>query len=144
MEIVIDRLYQVPLINPKETLGVLYLIEDNEVVFECKTLELPWKNNDNEVSCIPSGKYKVTFYNSPTKGEVLLLHNVPNRSMIEIHYGNYYTQILGCILVGKSHTKINNDAVIDISKSKYTLDKIISILKKTNEEEFDLKINWRS
>lgn len=144
MEIVIDRLYQVPLRNPKETLGVLYLVENNEVVFECKTLELPWKNNENKISCIPNGTYKVTFYKSPTKGEVLLLQNVPNRSMIEIHSGNYYTQILGCILVGKSHTKINNDAVIDISSSKYTLKKIISILKKTNEEEFNLKINWRN
>jgi hypothetical protein len=67
------------------------------------TLELPVKDG-LPGSAIPPGRYKVTVYNSPHFGrEVPLLEDVPGRSEIEIHYGNYPTDSRGCILVGLEH-----------------------------------------
>ena len=41
------------------TLGQLFL---NGERF-CDTLELPWKNNQRRISCIPEGEYKVRIKN---------------------------------------------------------------------------------
>lgn len=76
--------------------------------FNCVTLER------HDIS-IPVGTYKVTLYQSPTKGLVPLLHDVPNREMIEIHWGNYETDSLGCILVGMER----DGFAIDSSKSAF-------------------------
>lgn len=63
--------------------------------FECFTLERP------EVQIEP-GTFKATVYISPTHNyKVLLLHDVPNRSMIEVHRGNWPKDSKGCILVGR-------------------------------------------
>lgn len=63
--------------------------------FNCVTLE-------RHDIYIPEGTYKVTLYKSPKhKGELVpLLHDVPRRSFIEIHPGNWETDSEGCILVG--------------------------------------------
>ena len=96
-------------------------------IFDFVTLELPWKDNQQNISCIPEGKYTWQKYMSPKHGEVLLIHQVPNRSMIEIHKGNFTTDIEGCILPGDSHTDINGDGVIDVTNSAVTLNKILDI-----------------
>jgi hypothetical protein len=50
---------------------------------------------------IPVGMYPVTLYPSPHFERMMpLLNDVPGRSCIEIHYGNYPTESDGCILVG--------------------------------------------
>lgn len=67
-------------------------------MFECYTLE-------NSEVIIPQGSYNVVLYDSPMAGHVVpLLQNVPERSMIEIHSGNYIKDSKGCILVGRQHT----------------------------------------
>ncbi|MDE2233673.1 MAG: hypothetical protein KGJ90_06250 [Patescibacteria group bacterium] len=58
-------------------------------------------DNQPKISCIPKGSYQVTRYNSPSKGEDFLLHDVPDRSMIELHVGNTVDNTEGCILVGR-------------------------------------------
>lgn len=144
MKIEITRLYQVPFSNPKETLGVLYLIDDNRIIFDCKTLELPWKENRNRISCIPPGTYKCRFYNSPSKGEVLLLYNVPERSYIEIHIGNYNRDILGCIIVGYEWRDIDGDRLMDVVNSRVAFSRLKNLLRSSGQEEFELEIKWRS
>ena len=63
--------------------------------FDCVTLE---RHDIN----IPCGTYPVELYDSPSRGyKVPMLKNVPNRSYIEIHSGNWETDSKGCILVGK-------------------------------------------
>jgi hypothetical protein len=67
------------------------------------TLELPWKNNANEISCIPTGQYPVAFRNDPgSKYKYRHLHvrNVPGRQWILVHKGNFPKDTLGCILPG--------------------------------------------
>ena len=53
-----------------------------------------------DVVCIPKGRYRMSIFKSPKfRSEVLLLHDVPGRSAIEIHKGNYPKDTRGCILV---------------------------------------------
>ena len=65
------------------------------------TLELPWRGNERNVSCIPEGSYLATRELHPKKGIVYRLHNVEGRSGILIHVGNSLTDTEGCILIGK-------------------------------------------
>jgi len=76
--------------------------------FSCHTLELPWRENQRNISCIPAGEYKVRLRISPKYGQVYHVKEVPNRSYILIHSGNvagdttlgYRTNVNGCILLG--------------------------------------------
>ena len=95
--------------------------------FQCFTLELPDLDNQQDISCIPAGKYDYYFRNSPHNGAVLELRAVPNRRYIQIHAGNFTSQILGCILVGDGVRWINKDSIPDVSNSKATLKKLIKL-----------------
>lgn len=101
----------------------------------CCTLELPWKGNQHDISCIPEGKYKCISYTSPKNGrEVWMLQNVPGRSNIEIHNGSFLTDTEGCIIVGDKHTEYKGLPLTN--NSKQTLSKI----KATMPKEFWLEI----
>lgn len=109
----------------KQTLGDFRLEENGKVLFECKTLELPWLNNQQQKSCIPAGKYQVVTRFSPKFKNHFHVLDVPGRSYILIYPGNYYTDILGCILVGDKHTDVNGDGFRDVVNSKNTLSKLL-------------------
>lgn len=111
----------------KQTLGTLQLLDDNKEIFKCKTLELPDLGNQKKVSCIPKGTYKITPRTSPKYGLHFLVNNVINRDAILIHHGNYFTDILGCILVGENHIDINGDGLKDVTSSKLTMKKLTEL-----------------
>ena len=100
--------------------------------FKCFTLELPWRNNMRSVSCVPAGAYLATKYTSPSKGNVLLLRDVPERSYIEIHAGNFTSNTRGCILVGDSIKFLNADGIPDVTGSKRTLAKLLKLASNDN------------
>lgn len=63
------------------------------------TLELPWRDNQPNVSCIPEGEYWCApeqRHNRPS----YRIHDVPGRSGVLIHTGNFLTDTSGCILPG--------------------------------------------
>lgn len=72
------------------------------------TGELPWRNNQRGISCIPPGKYICKIGHSPKRGDVYYVTNVKGRSNVQIHRGNwcgdktrgYKSDVLGCILLG--------------------------------------------
>lgn len=120
-----------------QTLGKMYVLDNNNSIeFSCDTLELPWKDNKRNVSCVPSGDYKVVKRYSPKFGNHFHLTNVKNRSYILIHKGNYYTDIRGCILVGSDLTDINKDGHLDVISSGNTMNKLLKIMP----DKFDLTI----
>lgn len=100
----------------KQTIGKLYAKG-----FELHTLELDWDNNQKQTSCIPQGVYKVVPRTSEKYGKHFHILNVPNRDFILIHQGNYYTHILGCILVGVGLQDINKDTKPDVISSKHAM-----------------------
>lgn len=92
------------------TLGTMYL--DGEEV--CKTLERPWVDNKENISCIPEGKYECIRDNTG-KFRYWKVLNVPNRSLIEIHNGNFQDETRGCILVGRVHEYSNEEWIVKFS-----------------------------
>ncbi len=96
-----------------------------------KTLELPWKENKTQVSCIPTGSYTCKITNSPKFGKVYNVQNVKDRSNILIHAGNvagdtskgYKSDVLGCILVGLNNGELDNQkGVLNSKQALATLD----------------------
>jgi hypothetical protein len=87
------------------TLGKLYV--DGE--YECETLELPWLDNKQSVSCIPNGSYNVRIRSADEsrsyKYNHLIVQEVPNRSYILFHIGNTTKDSRGCILSGQTRKK---------------------------------------
>jgi hypothetical protein len=64
----------------------------------CLTIELPWKNNEKKVSCIPEGKYFIKKRYSKKFQWHLEVLDVENRSLILFHPANNALQELnGCI-----------------------------------------------
>lgn len=114
--------------GPRQTLGNLLIYDNVYDLFKCKTLELPWKNNEPRISCIPVGKYNVIRHKSPKFGDCFWIKNVLLRSEILIHRGNFYTDILGCVLVGQAFTDIDGDGLLDVTYSQKTVNHLLSIL----------------
>lgn len=97
------------------TEGFLIVMEGDPYLskptFSCKTMELPWRNNKPQISRIPAGEYEVVIRESPKFGLTYWVRNVPNRSYILIHSGNFAgdkekgfkTHVYGCILLGQKH-----------------------------------------
>ena len=80
--------------HPKGTNGTLYT--NGEKV--CHTIELPWKENLPQRSCIPEGRYELQWRWSARFKHHLLVTGVPNRSLILVHPANDAQQELrGCI-----------------------------------------------
>lgn len=98
------------------------------VAFKCFTLELPWKDNLTNISCVPAGIYPYTKYDSPKHGLVLLLEDIPDRTFIEIHAGNYTRQILGCVLPGDGIKYLDNDSIPDVVNSRTTLRRLLAVV----------------
>lgn len=107
-----------------QTLGELLF--DGKVI--AKTIELPWISNKNRISCIPVGTYKVVRRYSSKYGHHFHVLDVPGRSYILIHNGNYYRDFLGCIGVGKSHADIDKDGYLDVTSSKDKMKELLKIL----------------
>jgi len=105
--------------------------------FQCFTLELPLLNNASNVSCIyPAGGYVGRKHFSVKNGDVIAIDNVCDRTNIQVHSGNYTSQIQGCILVGDSVKFLNEDKIPDVTNSKATLKKLLNLL----ENEFSIEI----
>ncbi len=114
--------------NSKVTLGVLFISTN------VKTLELPWRNNEKNISCIPAGRYKAVLHNSPKFGRCIKLLDVPERTDILIHAGNTTDDTEGCIIVGSEH--IDNA----VMSSRVALNKLLTIAELMSDDELFITI----
>jgi len=121
-----------------QTLGYFSLYEGVNLIFDCVTLELAWKDNETNVSCIPKGTYKVTPRYSDKYTQHFILEDVPNRKFILIHAGNFNSDTEGCILLGTSFGKINQDSLLDITASRRATSELLFA---TDGEGFELTIS---
>lgn len=107
----------VPLIRlaylPTVTLGRLTLPDGVRLY----TVERPWIENRPSISCIPEGEYECAprrfFRGGYEAAEVL---NVPGRSHILFHVGNWARDVEGCIAVVSELGCVNGE--IGGSRSK--------------------------
>jgi len=133
MKGVINRLVE----EKVQTLGRFYLYEGTRQLFDCVILELPYRSNKKNISNICSGVYTCKLRYSEKYDWHYELQDVQGRSLILIHFGNYYTDTRGCILFGKNFDDINKDGYKDITSSRATIKEFMSIAPK----EFELTIN---
>ena len=104
------------------TLGLLSAPERGLALF---TLELPWLDNERSISCIPEGEYEAIYRQSPKNGEVFELLNVPDRTYIQFHKGNFNYQTEGCILVGKNIGFYNEGTIPDVGRSGDAMEQLL-------------------
>lgn len=112
----------------RQTLGYFVVFDELKKLYEGRTMELAWRNNQLRISCIPAGSYECIKHTSPKFGLCFWVQDVPGRSEILIHPGNYNTDLLGCIAPGRTHTDINKDGMIDVTNSRATLKKLLEVL----------------
>lgn len=70
-----------------------------------RTIELPWRDNKQQRSCIPAGTYRLVWSESPKFGMCYHVLHVPGRSAVLVHPANFAgdvelgwtTQLHGCI-----------------------------------------------
>ena len=113
--------------------------------FQCFTFELPWKDNKPNLSCIPAGTYKVVPFSGRRFKRVYHILDVPNRSYILIHSGNfagdrtkgYRSHTYGCILVGDRFGYLCGQRAV--LNSRLTLCRLKNYL---SYRPFILRIHW--
>lgn len=108
------------------TVGVLR-VDDHSFY----TLELPWKDNERSVSCIPSGAYILTPHawsddNAFKFKKTWEVNDVKGRSSILIHVGNFTSDTDGCILVGMG-LSIKGDQKM-VTHSRNAVDKLRELI----------------
>lgn len=119
--------------SPLQTKGKVVISEDDTKLMECFSLELPWLENAQKISCIPEGTYTGKLrYSAKFNRFLFEIQNVPGRSSILIHIGNYASpkksDVEGCILLGSSYGDINTDGIPDILNSTVTINKFYEIM----------------
>lgn len=85
--------------------------------------ELPWRGNAVDKSCIPPGDYRCEPYNSKRFGPGFQLQDVPDRTSILIHKGNwcgdkakgFRSDIEGCILLGEGRDFLSGQDTVSPS-----------------------------
>lgn len=119
-----------------QTVGTLSLFDGAVVRRTFRTLEPPWRDNLPNVSRIPDGLYRVTRRESTKYGAHLHLLEVPGRSFILIHAGNFADDTSGCILIGGGLRDIDADGRLDVTSSRVALTSLIL----NTPDEFDLVV----
>ena len=113
--------------NDKRIISRMEAINKKSEMTTGYTLEPPDLDNKKSKSCIPAGEYKAYIRKKESSKwdyDVIQLKNVPNRSAIQMHAGNYPEDTNGCILPGEGRGK---NAVWS---SKMKLDEIFNIIGK--------------
>lgn len=119
-ECVLIRLHR----EPKQILGLLFVLQDTKVIFSAKTLELPWRRNKPNASCVPAGSYPLIWeYSNKFKRFLYELKGVPGRSESKVHPLNHYWQTNGCVGLGDMHLRLDPDKYRDLRNSAETVDR---------------------
>ena len=98
----------------------------------CNTIELPWRENETRVSCIPEGKYFIKKRFSQKFQWHLEIENVQNRSLILFHpANNALLELNGCIA---PVTKLSGPGLGLMSRKAFiTLKRLVYKVLDTNE-----------
>jgi len=121
--------YLIRTYSPTHTQAMFSALDNyGNILFQCVTLELPWKDNAPQVSCIPEGIYQVRTRRTDKFGLHYHVQDVPARDWILFHPGNFVSQLRGCIIPGFRLTNLNKDGIPDIADSKAALNSMLANL----------------
>lgn len=115
------------------TFGFLYTDESKYY-----TLELPWRDNERNNSCIPVGEYECEFMPSSSSGKyksVYHVKGVEGRDGILIHNGNLPEHTKGCVLLGSKIGPLGGRAAVLGSRTAMK-----RFVREMEEKNFKLKV----
>lgn len=100
------------------------------------TLELPWKNNQNSISCIPAAVYTCKRFHSEKHPNTFQVMNVPGREAILFHIANRVRDLKGCIGVAEKFEPLDGELAVQESSQGFA-----EFLRITDGfDEFELEI----
>jgi hypothetical protein len=138
-EVIIHRIND----NGRQTLGLLTIIYGGNLIFICKTLELPYKDNQPHVSSIPMGTYTVKKTFSMRFNRMMWeVINVPGRTGIRIYSANFARQLNGSIALGSMAKDLDIDGDLELIHSGQTMLEFDEVM---GEDPFTLTImsSWQ-
>lgn len=111
------------------TMGVLHV---NSKFFSY-TLERPWLNDRNDVSCIPTGLYKVKLTESARFKKILpqlLMPTDSKRTGIRMHSASYVHELEGCISCGYEYYLTQSKVVL--TRSRDAINDLITLMSEAD------------
>lgn len=109
--------------TPNQILGFGSVFNSKlQSLFTFCSLELPFNENLQSKSAIPTGTYLCEKRIHNKFGKCFYIHNVFGRVGIYIHVGNIVSHTRGCPLVGAAFSDINKDGLLDVVSSRHTID----------------------
>ena len=107
------------------------------------SLELNWRDNKRQVSCIPAGEYNCIWKASPKFGMCYHVTDVPGRSNILIHAANFAglvslgqrADLQGCIALGLRKGELYGQPALLDSRAG-----VKAFVKAMNKQPFKLRI----
>lgn len=108
--------------------------------FLCHTIELPWKNNKRNLSCIPEGSYEIVTRYSKRFQNHLLIRGVKNRRLILFHpANNALKELEGCIA---PVTYLSNIGVG--TQSRPMMQKLLSLVHQAKDRKESILLTIKS
>lgn len=98
------------------------------------TIEKQWSDNKPFISCIPQGIYTCKPYSSAKYSNTYEITNVPDRTSILFHAGNWARDVQGCIALG---TELNPNEY-KINNSRVAMKKFLEHLDGIDEFEIEI------
>lgn len=124
-----------------ETLGRLSVVQQGRELWSCKAIELPGRDNQNNVSRIPAGTYVAEVVDSSPSFDYqhVWIHDensvyaAETRSGVKIHIANYARQLRGCIAPGEEFVDLDRDGQLDVASSEAALKGLLARMEAHTE-----------
>jgi len=137
--------------TPAEAVGLIQAVENpggssgGRVVYECPAIELPWRDNRNNRSCIPTGVYvyEQVDHSPSFSYEHFWVHDegsayaAGDRAGVKVHIANFVRQLLGCIAPGLRFVDLDGDGLVDVANSETALNELLDVLPEKTELVID-------
>jgi hypothetical protein len=112
MKFILKRVFE----NESGTWGVIANASKRGYIPFALTLERRWLQNAENVSCVPYGTYEAElYYSNKFNMWTYRLIDVPGRSGILLHKGNFDLDSQGCILLGEMFEPIDGKPALQRS-----------------------------
>lgn len=105
-----------------------------------RTIELPWRDNREDVSCIITGVFPLWVIERTKKFPYphIGVGDVPGRSGVRIHRANRPSQLLGCVAPGLAPYGFRTED--GVASSTDALERIVDAVRKGDDV---LRVAWR-
>ena len=121
--------------DENQSTGSLIVLDKlGQPIYISPCIERGDRNNEQNVSNVPTGTYPLVYELSPKFGMVWELKDVPGRSECKIHAANLWDQINGCIAPGTYLGELNNDGYYDTLASGDALKRFNSSLQDVEDK----------